>query len=542
LDLCAPRRRAHHDLFIAATLATTWLSGATTARAEYPEMTPYIGLFAGGHIVLRDWEFPGGVVRNARQPDHTLGFSGGPRLGFQLLPQLALEGSLGWVPVPLDGGGNAHALLYSVDALYHVFSADWSPFIIGGLGAYSRAGGKLRADTDFQGHLGIGVRGLVTPFVAFRAEVRDYFTDGYGAPGANNLELTLGVDFFPWAVQAPDRDGDGVSDADDECPDRHGGDNENGCPPGPPDRDGDGVGDADDECPDVFGTTTARGCPDADGDGIADHRDTCRDVRGVASAAGCPDADGDGIADAVDKCLGVRGVASAGGCPDADGDGIVVADDRCPDMRGVAPAGGCPDFDGDGIADAVDKCPQQAGPAALTGCPDADGDGIAGADDKCPQQAGVRSAAGCPDADGDSVADPDDKCPQEVGVREEQGCMPAAVKKFSGVIKGVNFETGSATIKLGSYKVLDGAAAVLVQFPTLRLRIEGHTDNVGDPARNQALSQDRAAAVRDYLVTRGVDATRFDAVGFGDTRPVAGNDTAPGRAANRRIEFAVLGH
>ncbi|MEO7446042.1 MAG: OmpA family protein [Ferruginibacter sp.] len=120
-------------------------------------------------------------------------------------------------------------------------------------------------------------------------------------------------------------------------------------PPPPPviaDRDGDGVPDATDKCPDTPGLASLQGCPDRDGDGIADIDDKCPDVAGVAKYQGCPvpDTDGDGINDELDKCPTVKGVARYQGCP-------------------------IPDTDGDGVNDEEDKCPNRAGPASNQGCP-----------------------------------------------------------------------------------------------------------------------------------------------------------------------------
>lgn len=103
-------------------------------------------------------------------------------------------------------------------------------------------------------------------------------------------------------------------------------------------------------------------------------------------------------------------------------------------------------------------------------------------------------------------------------------------------LEGLFFETGSATIQTDSYPRLDRVVEYLTHRTSVRLRIEGHTDNVGDPQRNQALSERRAQAVRDYLVSHGVDASRVEAAGFGDSRPAASNDTEEGRQRNRRIE------
>jgi outer membrane protein OmpA-like peptidoglycan-associated protein len=108
------------------------------------------------------------------------------------------------------------------------------------------------------------------------------------------------------------------------------------------------------------------------------------------------------------------------------------------------------------------------------------------------------------------------------------------------VLEGILFESGSATLEAESGPRLDRVVEYMTHLPSVRLRIAGHTDNVGNPARNQALSADRAAAVRDYLVSHGIDAGRLEAVGFGDTQPVASNDTEEGRRENRRIEAIEL--
>lgn len=226
---------------------------------------------------------------------------------------------------------------------------------------------------------------------------------------------------------------------------------------------------------------------------------------------------------------------------DKDQDGITDDDDRCPTVPGAASAQGCPDSDGDGIADADDACPKVPGVASAKGCPDADGDGITDSQDKCPKAAGPKETGGCPDTDKDGIADKDDKCPKIPGIKSLQGCLPKAVaEKFSGAMKGIYFKSGSARIKRQSFKVLDEAVALLKQYPTVRVRIEGHTDDQGPDASNLQLSKDRAASVRGYLIEKGVGGDRMVSVGFGEAKPVADNTKRKGRAENRRIEFKVI--
>lgn len=108
------------------------------------------------------------------------------------------------------------------------------------------------------------------------------------------------------------------------------------------------------------------------------------------------------------------------------------------------------------------------------------------------------------------------------------------------VLDGVLFESGSANLDPESGPRLDRVVEYMTHLPTVRIRIGGHTDNVGDPRRNQRLSEERAQAVRAYLIEHGIDGSRIEAVGYGDSQPVAPNDTEEGRARNRRIEATEL--
>ena len=138
------------------------------------------------------------------------------------------------------------------------------------------------------------------------------------------------------------------------------------------DRDGDGVKDADDDCPELAGSALLYGCPDLDKDGIADKYDNCPDKAGPVDRGGCPlqDRDGDGVEDSSDACPDAKGLASMAGCPDTDGDGVKDSDDLCPSVAGTI--NGCPDkdSDNDGVMDSKDKCPNTFGDAAHMGCPE----------------------------------------------------------------------------------------------------------------------------------------------------------------------------
>jgi OOP family OmpA-OmpF porin len=228
---------------------------------------------------------------------------------------------------------------------------------------------------------------------------------------------------------------------------------------------------------------------------------------------------------------------------DRDNDGVVDSLDACPDVAGLAKFNGCPDTDGDGITDKDDKCPTVAGTAKYQGCPipDTDGDGINDEEDKCPTVAGIAKYQGCPipDTDGDGVNDEEDKCPSVPGVKENSGCpvvKEEVIKKVAASAKNIFFATGSAKLLPSSSKSLNSVAAILKEDADLKLDIEGYTDNSGKPALNQALSEKRAKAVLDYLTQKaGVDASRLTSAGFGDTKPIATNKTAKGRAQNRRV-------
>jgi outer membrane protein OmpA-like peptidoglycan-associated protein len=207
---------------------------------------------------------------------------------------------------------------------------------------------------------------------------------------------------------------------------------------------------------------------------------------------------------------------------DLDGDGFLDPDDKCIDVPGVAPDG-CPipDTDGDGFKDDVDKCIDEPG-VEPDGCPirDTDGDGIMDPDDQCPKEPETRNKY--QDADG---------CPDEV---------PKEVEKFTGVIQGIFFDTGKATIKPKSKATLDAALDVLKKHPTVRVEISGHTDITGSREFNLELSRRRAEAVEDYLVKNGLEATRIETRGAGPDEPIADNKTKAGRAKNRRIEFKLI--
>ncbi len=200
------------------------------------------------------------------------------------------------------------------------------------------------------------------------------------------------------------------------------------------------------------------------------------------------------------------------------------------------------DRDGDGIADAEDRCPDQPGPSATFGCPDRDSDGVPDQDDRCPDQPGLATLSGCPDRDGDGVPDQDDRCPDRPGPASNFGCpevAPADRDILTAAMRNVQFATNSANLLPASHAVLDQIAALMERYPEYQLIISGHTDSVGDDKFNLDLSKRRAKACYDYLTSKGVDPARMSHDGYGETRPIADNNTEAGRAKNRRVEFEL---
>ncbi len=266
---------------------------------------------------------------------------------------------------------------------------------------------------------------------------------------------------------------------------------------------------------------------------------------GLTFKFGGKDTDGDGIYDKDDACPEVAGLPEFKGCPDTDKDGIQDSEDACPEEVGTKELNGCPDNDGDGIINSEDACPDDKGTKMMNGCPDADGDGVADKDDKCPTVAGAKDNAGCPwpDTDGDGVADKDDKCPTVAGTVANNGCPEVSddtMKKLNDYGKTILFNSGKASFQKQTIPVLQAMTAILKEYPTAKFSLEGHTDSTGADALNQKLSEERAAAVKNFLVENGIDASRLSSKGFGESMPVDSNKTSKGKANNRRVEVKLV--
>ena len=307
--------------------------------------------------------------------------------------------------------------------------------------------------------------------------------------GNPDVRAFIGIVFEP---NIGDRDGDGLKDDVDKCPDNpedfDGFEDEDGCPE--PDNDRDGIVDEDDDCPlvpeDKDGFQDEDGCPegdknDRDGDGILDHVDACPD-------------DPEDFDDFEDE----------DGCPelDNDKDGILDVDDLCPndaeDRDGFEDEDGCPDLDNDKdrILDTDDRCPNE--PETYNGKDDEDG---------------------CPDNNGITKLD-------DGGIT---------------ILEPIEFEFNSAKIRATSHYILDAVVATMNGNPDITLlEVQGHTDERGDDAYNLDLSIRRAASVMQYLTSHGVDDKRLSSEGYGETQPVDRRHTQQAWAKNRRVEFVIL--
>ena len=249
--------------------------------------------------------------------------------------------------------------------------------------------------------------------------------------------------------------------------------------------------------------------------------------------------------DGTDYFQHSAGIVIKFGAKDTDKDGIPDKDDACPEVAGPKEFNGCPDTDGDGIADKDDACPEVAGLKEFNGCPDTDGDGVPDKDDKCPDVAGPAENGGCPwpDTDGDGVLDKDDQCPNEAGPASNNGCPEPNdddQKRLNQYAKTILFDTGKASIKFESAEVLNQIINVLKKFPKSRFRIEGYTDSTGKKAKNITLSQNRADAVKIYLIQGGIASDRLESIGYGPEKPIASNKTRKGRELNRRVEINLI--
>jgi OmpA-OmpF porin, OOP family len=215
--------------------------------------------------------------------------------------------------------------------------------------------------------------------------------------------------------------------------------------------------------------------------------------------------------------------------PDTDGDGIKDTPDSCvtdpEDKDGYLDEDGCPEVDNDldTLLDGTDKCPLEA----------EDPDGYED-DDGCPD----------PDNDKDTVPDVKDQCPNEIGSTSQEplGCpvKPALVVVTDCEVKitqQIHFEFNKDVIRPESFPVLDAVVEALQKNPSIKIEVQGHTDNKGTAAYNKNLSDRRSKSVMKYLVSHGVEMSRLTSHGYGFERPLVDNSTEQNRALNRRVQF-----
>ncbi len=194
------------------------------------------------------------------------------------------------------------------------------------------------------------------------------------------------------------------------------------------------------------------------------------------------------------------------------------------------------DSDGDGVPDDADACPGTPRGIRVdaSGCSvDSDGDGVPDGVDACPgTPRGIRvDASGCPvDSDRDGVADDVDACPDTPrgAIVDHRGCW---------VVKGVKFDYKKWDVKPQFNSNLNNIINVLKKTPGLRIRVEGHTDNIGSEKYNLRLSKKRAKAIKAYLIEKGIEKSRITSIGYGYSKPIADKVTQEGRALNRRSEL-----
>jgi outer membrane protein OmpA-like peptidoglycan-associated protein len=284
---------------------------------------------------------------------------------------------------------------------------------------------------------------------------------------------------------------------------------------------------------------------DRDGDGIKDDVDKCpddpEDFDGFQDDDGCPDPDNDndGVLDKDDRCPNEPGPKETQGCPttsdgDRDGDGIPDSLDKCPDdpedFDGFEDKDGCPepDNDHDGIPDKVDQCPND--PEDLDGFEDKDG---------CPD----------PDNDKDGIPDTVDKCPNEPetfnGFQDEDGCPDKGLviidKDNILILKKIKFRVNSAEILPESNEILDAVATTLAHHPEFTLvEVAGHADERATDEYNLRLTQDRVNSVMAALIARKVNRSTLRAKGYGEFCPEDPGHNEEAWEKNRRVEFKIV--
>lgn len=231
---------------------------------------------------------------------------------------LAIPLKIGKANLPLDDSGTVRnaELIGSLDAVLQLkFTKPESrfyPYLLAGAGLMTESENDWAMNPEFPAGLGLNIKLLPNLYLSAETQFRFDLNDN-----RNQLQHALGI----WMV---------LGGKSEEKKDN--------------DKDKDGITDNEDQCPDEPGTAALLGCPDTDGDGVANKFDQCPDEAGKPALGGCPDADGDGIPNHQDRCPDAPGSSTNQGCPDTDGDGVIDPDDRCPETAGLASNKGCPEL------------------------------------------------------------------------------------------------------------------------------------------------------------------------------------------------------
>ena len=281
---------------VACLIAAALVFPNPAQAIEPPKHGVYVGVYGGINLVLEQWL----LGEAAKQGTVELEDSPivGVRIGAQALRWLGFEFQAD-ILLLKTAGETEVAERFTLNAIIQPWKDLVSPYLLLGGGFYHTGSSALGSDIDYALSIGLGMRAMLTDWMALRVEGINTFTDGPGHI-AYNLSVTGGLDFFVWR-SSDDRDGDEILDQHDDCPDEKGPIDTKGCP----DRDGDGIGDVCDFCPLVPSAVVSEEGQilqyDADGDGVGDACDNCRNLPNPDQA----DADDNGIGDPCD--IQVRG-------------------------------------------------------------------------------------------------------------------------------------------------------------------------------------------------------------------------------------------